>query len=69
MTKAKELRNKSDNELVALCGELKKDLFEERNRRQLDKEAKTASMRLKAKREIARAKTILREREFEAAGI
>ncbi len=69
MKKAEELRKKSDNELVALCGELKKDLFDERNRRQLDKEAKTASQRVKAKREIARALTILRERELEAAGI
>ena len=65
MTKEK-LREKSDTELAALCESLKKEIFEDRNRRLLDKEAKTASKSLEARRNIARAMTILRERELQS---
>ncbi len=69
MAKAEKLRNKSDSELLTLVGELKKQLFDEKNRRLLDKEAKSASTNRAIKREIAQAKTILREKELETTGI
>ena len=62
MMKAKELKNLSVEELTAKLGELKKDLFMLRMQHatnQLDNPLKIASV----KKDIARVKTIIREKE------
>ena len=62
MMKAKELRNLSVEELNKKLGELKKDLFMLRMQHatnQLDNPMKIASV----KKDIARVKTIIREKE------
>ena len=62
MMKAKELKNLSVEELNKKLGELKKDLFMRRMQHatnQLDNPMKIASV----KKDIARVKTIIREKE------
>ena len=62
MMKAKELKNLSVEELNKKLGELKKDLFMLRMQHatnQLDNPMKIASV----KKDIARVKTIIREKE------
>ena len=62
MMKAKELKNLSVEELTAKLGELKKDLFMLRMQHatnQLDNPLQIAAV----KKDIARVKTIIREKE------
>ena len=64
--KATEIRKMSAAELEAKLGDLKKDLFQLRLQHatnQLDNPIKIAEV----KRDIARVKTIIREREMAAA--
>ena len=59
--KASELRDLSDDELVAKASELRDELFNTRIRKatgQLENTAKLRSLR----RDVARAETVLRER-------
>ena len=61
--KAQEIRDLSADELVVKLGDLKKDLFNLRLQHatnQLDNPVKIADV----KRDIARVKTIIREREL-----
>jgi large subunit ribosomal protein L29 len=63
--KAKELREKSSEELEALVGELGRTLWKSRfdnHTNQLDNTAKIPGLR----RDVARAKTILSERKRKA---
>ena len=65
MMKANEIRELSAEELNAKLGDLKKDLFNLRLQHainQLDKPNKIAEV----KRDIAKVKTIIRERELAA---
>jgi large subunit ribosomal protein L29 len=64
VTKANDLRDKSAEELNTLVGEIRGDLFKARiqnHTNQLDSTAKLRGMR----RDIARIKTVLRQREIE----
>ena len=58
-----EVRNKSDQELQKLGGELKEDVFRLRFRSKASQLKQTSNIR-KTKRELARVMTILREREL-----
>ena len=63
--KAQEIRNLSADELVVKLGELKKDLFNLRLQHatnQLDNPMKIVEV----KKEIARVKTIIREKQLSA---
>ena len=65
MMKANEIRELTDEELNAKLGDLKKDLFNLRHQHdinQLDNPNKIAEV----KRDIAKVKTIIRERELAA---
>lgn len=67
MTKAAELRAQSDAELVALENDNRKEIFQMRNAIALrSKEANPQDVRKKRK-DIARVKTILRERQIKGA--
>jgi len=59
--KAKDLRARSTSELTELCGTLKKDLFSSRMKNFTSQLEDTSKLG-KARREIARVETILRER-------
>ena len=66
MTSAADIRAKSADELVDLERELRTELFKARiqnHTNQLDSSARLRSLR----RDIARVKTVLRQREIEAA--
>jgi large subunit ribosomal protein L29 len=66
MTKAKELRELTIDELEALLVESKDELFKLRFQLATGKQDNSARVG-QVRREIARAATILREREIEAA--
>ena len=59
MMKAKELKNLSVEELAKKLDELKKDLFMQHATNQLDNPMQIAAV----KKDIARIKTIIREKE------
>jgi large subunit ribosomal protein L29 len=64
MSTAAELREKSPEELKTLAGEIRTELFKARiqnHTNQLDSTAKLRGLR----RDIARIKTVLRQREIE----
>lgn len=65
--KAKELRGLSDEELRQRERELREELFNLRFQHSLGQLTNTARIS-QVKREIARIKTILRERELERSG-
>ena len=60
--KIKELRNLSNEELIAKEKQIKKDLFDMNNQRQLGRVEKPANFR-NFRRTIARTLTILNERK------
>lgn len=64
--KANTLRNMTDVELVSKLGDLKKEYFNLRFQLATGQLSSTATIR-ETKRDIARVKTILREREVAAA--
>ena len=66
MTKARELREMSDEQLVLRMREAQQDLFRLRFQAETERLDAPSELR-KNRREIARIKTILREREQAAA--
>ncbi|MFP4175623.1 MAG: 50S ribosomal protein L29 [Planctomycetota bacterium] len=62
--KAEEFRGLSDQELVEEIDNLKQDLFDLRFQWQSEESPDTSRKR-KIRRDIARAKTVLRERELQ----
>jgi large subunit ribosomal protein L29 len=64
--KADELRNMSEQDLAAALRDSQKTLFDLRFQSATDR-LETPSMMRKARRDIARVKTILREREMKQA--
>ena len=66
MTKPAELRDQSDEQLELLLKETQQNLFRLRLQSETER-LEAPSEIIKAKREIARIKTILREREIERA--
>lgn len=67
MSKPAALREQSDEQLDSLLRDTQEHLFRLRLQRQTER-LEVPSEIVKAKREIARIKTILREREIERAG-
>jgi large subunit ribosomal protein L29 len=65
MTKAAELRDQSDEQLELVLKETQQNLFRLRLQSETER-LEAPSEIIKAKREIARIKTILRLREIEA---
>jgi large subunit ribosomal protein L29 len=65
MSNAKELRDLDDNELVEHIKTVRRDLFGLRFQHATGELENTARLRL-AKREVARALTVIRERGLEA---
>lgn len=63
--KTKELQNLSDEELIAKERQIKKDLFDMNNQRQLGRAEKPANFR-NFRRDIARILTVLNERKSNA---
>lgn len=63
ITKPKQLREQSSEQLVAALADVQNQLFRLRIQRQTER-LEAPSEIIKAKREIARIKTILREREL-----
>jgi large subunit ribosomal protein L29 len=66
MTKAAELRDQSDEQLELVLKETQQNLFRLRLQSETER-LEAPSEIIKAKREIARIKTILRLREIEAS--
>ncbi len=64
MSKARELRDQSDEQLELLLRETQQNLFRLRLQSETER-LEAPSEIIKAKREIARIKTILRQREIE----
>jgi len=62
--KARELRDKSDSELIEQDRELREELFNLRFQHATGQLENTAAL-VRVKRDIARVKVILRERELE----
>jgi large subunit ribosomal protein L29 len=67
MTKAAELREQSDEQLELLLKETQQNLFRLRLQSETER-LEAPSEIIKAKREVARIKTILRLREIEHVG-
>jgi large subunit ribosomal protein L29 len=67
MSKPSELRQMSDEQLSLALSEVVKNLFHLRFQSATDR-LETPSEILKAKREVARIKTVIRQRELEKAG-
>ncbi|MCB1148583.1 MAG: 50S ribosomal protein L29 [Chlamydiia bacterium] len=65
MLKAKELRDQTLDELQLLYRDLLKELFEIRNKAQIEKPKETHLTRQK-RREIARVLTVIRQKELAA---
>ena len=61
-TKTRDLREQSDDQLAASLADVQNQLFRLRIQRQTER-LEAPSEIIKAKREIARIKTLLRERE------
>jgi large subunit ribosomal protein L29 len=66
MSKASELRDQTDEQLELHMAETQKNLFRLRLQSETER-LEAPSEIIKAKREIARVKTILRQREIERA--
>jgi large subunit ribosomal protein L29 len=66
MTKPAELREQTDEQLDLLLKEVQRNLFRLRLQSETER-LEAPSEIVKAKREIARVKTILRQREIERA--
>ncbi|HEY2157287.1 MAG TPA: 50S ribosomal protein L29 [Isosphaeraceae bacterium] len=66
MSKASELREQSDEQLELHLAETQKNLFRLRLQSETER-LEAPSEIIKAKREVARVKTILRQREIERA--
>jgi large subunit ribosomal protein L29 len=64
MSKASELREQSDEQLELLLRDVQKNLFRLRLQSETER-LEAPSEIIKAKREVARIKTILRERQLE----
>lgn len=67
MSKATELRDQSDEQLTAQLAEIQQNLFRLRLQSATER-VEAPSEIVKAKRQIARIKTLIRERELAAAG-
>jgi large subunit ribosomal protein L29 len=65
--RAEEIRSRDNGELERRLDELKRELFDLRFQWQSEEEA-DHNRRRKVRREIARIKTVLRERELAEAG-
>lgn len=65
MSKAKSLREQSTDQLIAALADVQNQLFRLRIQRQTER-LEAPSEIIKARREIARLKTLLRERELKA---
>jgi large subunit ribosomal protein L29 len=66
MSKASELRDQTDEQLELHLAETQKNLFRLRLQSETER-LEAPSEIIKAKREVARVKTILRQREIERA--
>ena len=66
MSKAKSLREQSTDQLTASLSDVQNQLFRLRIQRQTER-LEAPSDIIKARREIARLKTLLREREIKAS--
>ena len=66
MSKAKSLREQSTDQLTASLSDVQNQLFRLRIQRQTER-LEAPSEIIKARREIARLKTLLREREIKAS--
>lgn len=66
MSKAKALREQSTDQLQATLSDVQNQLFRLRIQRQTER-LEAPSEIIKARREIARLKTLLREREIKAS--
>jgi large subunit ribosomal protein L29 len=64
-TKTRDLREQSDEQLSASLADIQNQLFRLRIQRQTER-LEAPSEIIKAKREIARVKTLIRERELKA---
>lgn len=62
--KGNELRDQTVHELEALLQDKHKELFEEQNKLQREKKTEKPHKRKELKKDIARIKTILREKEL-----
>ncbi len=65
-TKTRDLREQSDDQLAASLADVQNQLFRLRIQRQTER-LEAPSEIIKSKREIARIKTLLRERELKKA--
>lgn len=63
MTKAKDLRDKSVDELEAACNDTRRELFELKNSREREKKLEHPHLLHAKRREIARILTVLREKQ------
>jgi large subunit ribosomal protein L29 len=68
MTKVKDLRNESDDQLVSLIAEREKELFDLKNELALSHKVEKSHVICEKRREIARIKTILTERKLKGEG-
>jgi large subunit ribosomal protein L29 len=66
MTKAKELRNQSPEELKAIYQDLSKELFQIRNEMKVTRKVEKSHLVRVKKKNRARLMTVLREKEMTA---
>ncbi len=68
MTKAKDLRNESNEQLVSMVADLEKELFDLKNEMALSHKVEKSHQMCEKRRNIARIKTILSERAHKEQG-
>lgn len=66
MTKSKELRDQSPDELKAIFNDLSKEIFQFRNEMKITRKSEKSHLIREKKRDRARVMTILREKEIAA---
>jgi large subunit ribosomal protein L29 len=68
MTKAKDLRNESDDQLLSMIADGEKQLFEYKNEMALSHKVEKSHRIREKRRDVARMKTILAERKLKEEG-
>ena len=68
MKKAKDLRNESDEQLLSTIEDREKELFGLKNEFALSHKVEKSHLMCEKRRDIARIKTILRERKLKEQG-
>ncbi len=68
MTKAKDLRNESDEQLNSMIADGEKELFDYKNKLALSHKVEKSHCIREKRRDVARIKTILAERKLKVEG-